>query len=170
MSPATGSDPLAELRGIHLPDPVGFWPPAPGWWALGALVLALAVGAWLWTRRRRRNVARHALRELDALAIAPGMGDLQSLATAVSALLRRVALLRYGRTRVASLHGRAWQDFLSETAPRARRRARFVPDAGLLLSLAPYAPTGAASLTPVGGALDRPGLIAAARAWIQENA
>jgi len=170
MSPAAGTDPLAELRGLHLPDPVGIWPLAPGWWALGALVLLLAAAAWLSVRAQRRSVARHALGELDRLAAAPALAELQPLATAISALLRRVALLRYGRARVASLHGRAWQDFLSETAPRTGRRGRFVPDAGLLLSLAPYAPTGAPALTPDGSALDRPGLIAAARAWIQENA
>lgn len=170
MNPAAAADPLAELRGLHLPEPIGFWPPAPGWWALAGLLLATALAAWLWARARRRSVARHALRELDRLAKAPASSDLQTVATAVSVLLRRVALLRYGRTRVAPLHGRAWQDFLSETAPRPRRRARFTPDAGLLLSLAPYAPAGTACLTPGGATLDRPGLIAAARVWIEENA
>ena len=171
MNPATAAnDALAELRGIHLPEPIGFWPPAPGWWALLGLVVAAALGFWLWTRARQRSVARHALRELDRLARDAAAPDVQTLATAVSALLRRVALLRYGRARVAPLHGPAWQDFLSETAPRATRRGRFVPDAGLLLSLAPYAPAGTTCFTLDGGPLDRRGLIAAARAWIEENA
>jgi hypothetical protein len=115
-------------------------------------------------------VARHALRELDGLAKAPGAQDMQGLATAISVLLRRVALVRFGRVRIAPLHGRAWQDFLTETAPRTRRGTRFAPDAGLLLSLAPYAPAGAACLACEGAAFDRGGLIAAARAWIKENA
>jgi hypothetical protein len=166
----TAADPLAGLRDIHLPQPVGLWPLAPGWWMLAGVLVLTVLGVRLWSRRRRRSLARHALRELDRLAAAPGTDDVQRLATAISALLRRVALLRFGRARVAALHGRAWQDFLSETAPRARRGTRFVPDAGLLLSLAPYAPAGAACLTPDGADLDGGGLIAAARAWIKENA
>lgn len=167
---AAAADPLAQLRGIHLPEPVGIWPPAPGWWIVAGLLLVAALGLWLWSRRRRRSVARHALRELELLAAAPCAADVQTMATAISALLRRVALLRFGRARVAPLHGRAWQDFLTETAPRSRRGARFAPDAGLLLSLAPYAPAGAACLTQDGGALDARGLLGAARAWIKENA
>lgn len=164
------ADPLAQLRGIHLPDPVGLWPLAPGWWMLAGLLLAVAIGSALWLRRRRHSVARRALHELDLLARTPASEDVQTLATAISALLRRVALLRFGRARVAPLHGRAWQDFLTETAPRRRRNARFAPDAGLLLSLAPYAPAGAACLTQGARALDARSLLAAARAWIKENA
>jgi len=44
------------LRDIHLPDPIGWWPPAPGWSiVLGLLVLASAGLAFaLWHRHRRR--------------------------------------------------------------------------------------------------------------------
>ena len=167
----TAPDPLAELRGIHLPQPVGFWPPAPGWWGLAALLVASAVVTTIVVKRRRRSVVRHALRELDGLARTSPDADLQTLATRLSALVRRVALLRFGRTRVASLHGRAWQDFLAETAPKKRRRrARFAENAGLVLSLAPYAPAGAPCVTRDGVAIDRTVLIAATRAWLEENA
>jgi|GEM_PF-510825 len=165
------TDPLAELRGIHLPEPVGFWPPAPGWWGLAALLVAAAAATVVVVRRRRRSVVRHALRELDGLARTAPDADLQTLATTLSALVRRVALLRFGRARVASLHGAAWQQFLAETAPKARRRrARFLEDARLVLSLAPYAPSGAHALARHGRTIDRATLIAATRAWIEENA
>lgn len=167
----TAADPLAELRGLHLPDPVGAWPPAPGWWGLAALVVVCSVATTFWIRRRRRSVVRHALRELDGLARGTSDGDLQALATRLAALVRRVALLRFGRARVAGLHGSAWQQFLAETAPRKRRRrGRFADDAGLVLALAPYAPAGASCLTRNGVAIDRRVLIAATRAWIEENA
>lgn len=167
----TAADPLAELRGIHLPQPVGVWPPAPGWWGLAAVLVASAIATTMVVKRRRRSVVRHALRELDGLARTAPEADLQTLATRLSALVRRVALLRFGRSRVASLHGRAWQEFLAETAPKTRRRrTRFVENAGHVLSLAPYAPAGAPCVTRDGVAIDRTVLIAATRAWIEENA
>jgi hypothetical protein len=169
-SATTAADPLAELRGIHLPQPVGLWPLAPGWWAVAALLLASVCTTTLLVHRRRRSVVRHALRELDGL-VRTQETDLQTLATTLSALIRRVALLRFGRKRVAALHGRDWQVFLAETAPkRRRRRARFVEDARLVLSLAPYAPAGATCLTRDGRTIDRGALIGATRAWIEENA
>ncbi len=36
---------LEQLRDIHLPQSVHWWPPAPGWWIVAALLLAL--GIWL---------------------------------------------------------------------------------------------------------------------------
>ena len=35
MNPAAATpDPLAGLRGYHLPEAVSWWPPGPGWWLL----------------------------------------------------------------------------------------------------------------------------------------
>ncbi|HAD08873.1 MAG TPA: hypothetical protein DCF62_05290 [Porticoccaceae bacterium] len=49
------SDPLAQLRDIHLPEAIGWWPPAPGWWLLTLLLIAaLGYALWWWRRRRAR--------------------------------------------------------------------------------------------------------------------
>ncbi len=165
---APQTDPLAALRGIHLPEAVGIWPPAPGWWAVLAVAMGLIVLAVVAVAVRRASLAHHALRELDALEGVPG--DLQLLAMSVSALLRRVALRRFGRTRVASLHGTAWQEFLSETSPHGkRRRATVDTDMGRLLALAPYAPPGTASFDLEGGNASNASVLAAARSWIRWN-
>lgn len=55
-------DPLAQLRDIHLPEPVGWWPPAPGWWIL-ALLLFLSLfftTRYLIARHRQRHFSRQA--------------------------------------------------------------------------------------------------------------
>ena len=59
---SSNQDPLAQLRDIHLPEAVGWWPPAPGWWIL-ALVLILATAfaiRYLVTRRQRQRFRRQA--------------------------------------------------------------------------------------------------------------
>ena len=49
-------DPLAQLRDIHLPETVGLWPLAPGWWLLIALIIgALVTGIIYWRRRYQSN-------------------------------------------------------------------------------------------------------------------
>jgi len=111
-------DPLAGLRDWHLPDPVSWWPPAPGWWLVAGLALgAGALALVLWRRRWRQGAAvRTALGELEALrgqlgtGLAPG-----GFAAAVSILLRRLALTRFPRERVAGLSGASWLAFLDAT-------------------------------------------------------
>ncbi len=106
-----GSDPLAQLRDIHLPPPVTWWPPAPGWWLLALLAIALLLFAILrWRRWRRRSAYRRAA--LDELRRIDG-GD----ASAINALLKRTALAA-GRHDAAALSGEAWLQFLEQTRGR----------------------------------------------------
>jgi hypothetical protein len=113
------ADPLAQLRDWHLPDPIQWWPPAPGWWVSAALLLAVLL--WLaglrWRRHRRRGAAAHsALRELAALrTTVQADGDTRAFVAAVSRLLRRFALARFPREQVAGLTGDAWLGFLDAT-------------------------------------------------------
>jgi hypothetical protein len=134
-------DPLAQLRGYHLPEPVSWWPPAPGWWLL-ALLLLLAIGAVLWlflVHRRRGAARRSARRELQALRSAHAAGgDDAALNRGLSRLLRRFALARFPRERVAGLTGETWLQFLDRYASD---RA-FTQGAGRALVEAPYRPDG----------------------------
>ena len=163
------ADPLAQLRDLHLPEPVGLWPPAPGWYLLaGLLGLMLLAAAWS-ILRRRRSLGHRALAELGALeANSELVASPQTLAAAVSELLRRVALQRFERDRVASLHGAAWREFLTQTKPGVA--SGFEPCVAQLIAVAPYAPAGTAA-KQVGGALpDAQDITGSARAWIRRNA
>ncbi len=118
--PAQGAaDPLAQLRDIQVPEAVASWPPAPGWWALAFLAaLALAGAAlWLWLNYRRNRYRREALGELNTIEQQfHEDGDAALFLEQYSALLKRVALTRYPRDRVANLTGERWVQFLDSTA------------------------------------------------------
>ena len=54
------------LRDLHLPDAIGWWPPAPGWWVVIAL-LAAGLGYLAWRaflRWQFNGPRRYALRQL----------------------------------------------------------------------------------------------------------
>ncbi len=141
MNPSVDFSKL-PLRDIHLPAPVGWWPPAPGWWLLAALVLAAGAYAGLHYYRRRNR--RAVLRTLASLAAALEAGEepvrcLQRLST----VLRRYAMTVGGGPRaggVPGLAGRRWLEYLD-----ARWHREAFTREGWLLVEAPYAPTEAVS-------------------------
>src|SRR5262249_50622746 len=104
------------LRDLHLPAQPGLWPPAPGWWVLGAVSLAALI--WLILRanraRARRKPFRLALVFLDKL-----LGDVRArrlaprdFADAVNALLKRALIHGARRIEAAPLSGAAWLSYL----------------------------------------------------------
>lgn len=101
---------LANLRDLSLPPQVSFWPPAAGVWIVaGAALAALAIVLWRGAQRYRAAAyKRAALDELRAIRL-----DDPDLVERVSAVLKRVAMVGYGRERVASLTGKAWADFIA---------------------------------------------------------
>src|SRR5258705_4032303 len=68
---AAPADPtsLENLYDIITPSPVPWWPPAPGWYVVGGVVLVLAVWAsWLgWRRWQAAAYRRAGLTELQQL-------------------------------------------------------------------------------------------------------
>ena len=102
------SEALSALRDIHLPETVGLWPLAPGWWVLAAVLFGVSLFFFVWIRARRRSPNRTALALVEDLSQRFDEDhDAVALATGLSEVLRRMALVRFGRTSAAPLHGAA---------------------------------------------------------------
>ena len=157
MNPAP--DPLAGLRDYHLPEPVPWWPLAPGWWLLliAVLLLVALFAWWLWRRRRCHAAAREAARELQRLQAALDRhGDIAGFARGLSKLLRRYALTAFPGEAAAALTGEDWLAFLDAHGGDGR----FAAGPGRQLVEAPYRAT-------VDVRTDE--LAALVRAWILHN-
>ena len=111
-------NPLVNLKDIHLPPPVSFWPPAPGWWILAVLLISSLFfgGVWFYRRHKKRKPKTEALRILKDLQILyqNSQDEVASLRN-LSNLLRRTALTFYDNDEVASLQGSSWLEFLDKT-------------------------------------------------------
>jgi hypothetical protein len=143
------------LRDIHPPAEPAFWPPAPGWWVLLALLAAgmAAATTRAWRAYRARARRRRILAELGRIS---GRAQGPALAAAVSALLKRVALARFPGGQVAPLTGQAWLDFLD----RNGGAGRFAAGVGRVLAEGPYAPAMD---------VDPQALLDLARDWVRKN-
>lgn len=107
-APATGADPLPLLE-PHLSAPPPFWPPAPGWWLVAAL-LAIALIAFAVRRHRDRRRVREFRRFFDD-SIDAAEGASARIAM-MSELLRRAARRR--DPAADRLGGDDWLRFLDE--------------------------------------------------------
>ena len=143
-------DPLHELRDVHLPDPISWWPPAVGWWMI-LLGSVLVVGLILWARshRQRTRPRRVALAQLEQVKQQYAVqADDQWAITEVSHLLRRYALAVFSRSEVAGLSGQSWLKFLDTTGSTNQ----FSDGPGQALRSGPYqshAPMPASDLLPL---------------------
>lgn len=135
------TDPLSQLRDIHLPDPVGLWPLAWGWWLLIALLVgALLAGFFYWRRhQRQRRYRRQAKAELElAYRDYRENGDTALYLQRLSPILRRAALTAFPPSQVASLHGETWLEFLDQSLPGTEKP--FTQGEGRVLAAGPYQP------------------------------
>lgn len=149
---------LAKLRDISLPEPVGWWPMAPGWYFL--ILAGLVVLAFTFYRAHRYRMngraKRQALQLLESyLQEYKDIRNSQLSSARVSELLRRVALVYFPREQVASLQGEDWLRFLNNTV----KGVNFDAVRHCLLE-SPYQPAKNISLEP---------LFICAKAWIKQR-
>ncbi len=126
------------LRDIHLPEAIGWWPPAPGWWLLTVsmvLIVLLLHRGWRRLRARRYGIRAQARARFQALRQEYARsGDQGQLVRGLSVLLRRACLSVYPRTEVAGLAGERWLKHLD----RGLGDGRFQQGTGSVLAQAPY--------------------------------
>jgi hypothetical protein len=125
------------LRDLHLPEAIGWWPLAPGWWFVIAVALvALGYLFHLYLNHRSRSAARRfALSQLNTLtAEFEQHGDAVAFSSSLSELLRRTMLAYAPREEVAGLTGEAWLQWLD----RDLDQPRFQSDTGRKLLELPY--------------------------------
>lgn len=148
-----------DLRDIHAAAPPSVWPPAPGWWLLAVLIIAVLVVGSLWMLRHYRayRLKCQIMDELDALANSEKNENSLAFLTQLSVLLRRIALRRYAREQVASLTGSDWLRFLDATGGNGD----FEHGVGQVLEVGPYCPHDRE--------LPADELLALARRWVKQN-
>lgn len=131
-------DNTLPLRDIHLPEPVSWWPPAPGWWLLLLLVLLILASLWLWQKMyQRKQLHRDALSELNHIRQQyKNHGNKIQLVQSLSVFLRRACISFYPRQNAASLTGTDWLNYLDQSA----QQTEFTQGVGRVFADAPYLP------------------------------
>lgn len=121
---------LDQLQPLILPEPVGFWPPAPGWWLLLILLPALGYGLWRARTLLPKKASADTVEPLDPLRQAalvelaqmpkpyegaPAGAWLQQ----INGLLKRLCRNHYPYSQSHTLNGRKWLAFLDNRCPAA---------------------------------------------------
>ena len=104
-----------ELRDIHLPDAVSWWPPAPGWWLLALLILIMAFMMPAMIKRlKSKPLNKLALSEFRKIELSfQAHQNKTQLAQDISVLLRRICLSYKPGREAASLTGQQWIEYLN---------------------------------------------------------
>lgn len=106
-----------QLRDVHLPEHVSWWPLAVGWWLVIALViLGTIVGLVYLARKRQRNHYRKAaLTELQA-CFTTWLEDqnIGAYLQTANAILKRCVLQFDNHSSAAAQSGLQWLDTLSQ--------------------------------------------------------
>lgn len=117
LAPAANQANALPLKGLQLPQAVGWWPLAPGWWLLLILLLVLIpllifIAVRLW----RRNSDKRQAKQLLNAAYHQWQADQnqQQLILQLNTVLKRFCRQRFPAA--VSLSEQRWTDFLTQSA------------------------------------------------------
>ena len=113
-------DPLAQLHPLRDPELIGWWPLAPGWWIVIALLLCalLLLAWWACKRYQARAYRRQGLKQLAALQQTFQQDkNLHCYVEGINTVLKSAALRTYPRRETASVSGEPWLAFLNAQMP-----------------------------------------------------
>jgi len=113
----TNTNPLAELKDVHLPAPVSIFPLATGWYIVIAIIFILiAVLTWWQLRRHKKKQQQQEifslLKQIEANAVTTS--DEKTIEEC-SILLKRVAVAKFPEQKPQLLFGKNWLQFLDKT-------------------------------------------------------
>lgn len=141
-----GLDPgTLQLRDIHLPEPISWWPLAPGWWiSLAAIILIVAAVFIARKIYLGKQLRRDINSELELIKQQyQQLENKPQLARALSILLRRANISYYPESNIAGLTGEQWLQHLDRTNARPSADLAFQSETGKVLLSAPYLPDDA---------------------------
>ena len=129
-----------NLRDIHLPEPISWWPLAPGWWILFACVIFMILILFIARKiYRHRQLKRDITAELEKIKQQFEKTQNKSqLAKSLSILLRRANITYNPDSNIAGLTGEDWLAWLDHTLRKSAAGISFQSDKGKILLSAPY--------------------------------
>lgn len=146
------------LKDIHLPDPIGWWPPAMGWWLslliVGVVSFLAIYGYKRLTRKTAVKVAQKLLTEIRRQPV-----DAGRTLSELSALLRRTAVTSGKREQIAGLTEQAWLNYLDRSLPDSP----FSQGVGRFLADSHYRPS------PPKDEIDFDALFALCERWLKQQ-
>lgn len=125
-----------QLQDIHLPESASFWPLALGWWLLLAIVVAVVTWLIVKTlkRAKQRKYRAKIFAKFDSLEKKFKANPSNAVIAEINTLLRQIAVTYYPRSKIASLTGGDWLQFLDKSGDTQD----FSRGAGRILIEAPY--------------------------------
>ena len=150
-------NPLDQLKDIHIPSDVSWWPLAIGWWLVAFIMLALVISLLILFKRYRKKtlLLKVGLEPLDQL-VADQSLSAQDWLNELSILLRRIAINVNGRSDIAGLVGNDWLAYLDGSG----NTREFSEGSGQVLAKQPYQPVVE---------YDREAIATLSRSWVKEQ-
>ena len=150
---------LSGLRDVHLPSLPSLWPlPVDFWIAITGMISFVVLIRLAWIRYHRLTAKKYANEEVERLMKKFPQDDYR-LATELSLLMRRIALMKYPREKVCALSGKTWREFLDKTT----KKDFFKAEAGDIVEKIMFIPPEQFK----NGHISE--LIEATKQWISEN-